>query len=58
MEKTIKTVQSVVGNKGLAKLSIGKAYIKWLKKKFKDTSVEVDVDAEYELFLQDNPHFR
>lgn len=57
--KTIKTVQSITDNENLAKLSEGKAYIKWLRNKFKETPLlEIDVDAEYELFLQDHPEYK
>lgn len=55
---TIKTVQSMIDNKDLGKLTEGAAFIKYLKKEFTDTTIEIDVDAEYEKFLTKNPHHR
>jgi hypothetical protein len=57
-EKTIKTVKSMIENKHLAKLSEGKAHIRWLKNKFSDTSVEIDVNEQYDLFLKDHPEYK
>jgi len=56
--KTIKTVKSMIENRDLAKLSEGAAFIRYLKKEFKDTSISIDVDYEYENFLVKNKEYR
>jgi len=57
-QKTIKTVKEMIENKHLLALTEGAGFIKWLKSKFKDTNVKIDVDAEYELFEEETPHFK
>jgi hypothetical protein len=54
----MKTVLSIISNKDLYKLSEGKAFIKWLKNKFTDTLVKIDLDAEYKLFLKSHPEYK
>jgi hypothetical protein len=56
--KTIKTVKEMIKNKHLAKLTEGAAFIRHLKKKFEDTSLNIYVDIEYELFLIENPNYK
>lgn len=56
--KTLKTVQQMIDNKALAKLSEGKAFIKYLKETFRNTNVKIDVDEEYEKFLTKNPEYK
>lgn len=48
----------MIDNKELAKLSEGKAFIKYLKQTFRNTNVEIDVDEEYEKFLIKNPEYK
>ena len=55
---TLKTVQQMIDNKALAKLSEGKAFIKYLKQTFKNTNVEIDVDEEYNKFLTKHPEYK
>jgi hypothetical protein len=54
----MKPVKVTTENKHLAKLSEGKAYIKWLKKKFPDLNVPIDANKEYALFLIDHPEYK
>lgn len=58
-ESSIKTVKEVIENKSLVKLSEGKAFIEYLKRTFfVNTDVQIDVDAEYKIFLTENPQYR
>ncbi len=58
-EPTFKTVKEMIENKSLAKLSEGRAFIKYLERTyFVNTDVQIDVDAEYEIFLTENPQHR
>lgn len=58
MPKELETVKSLIENKFLIKLSVGKAFIKYLKETFQDVSVKIDPDEEYEKFLIKEPHWK